>query len=332
MNSVGPAIVPDREDWFEVVHGFPQPEWQMVSGWMRVFVPLESLHDAWQQFVRHWLRRICTSLGGTYSIEESQHFHFLSNADAKERTSFLAFLEHARNHIRRVLSDIGTPEGPGKHVVLRFADLDDYDRYYSHYALDGEQASSGGVFLNVGYLHIAFPASDRPDVHRRTCAHELSHNLLAHLPLPPWLNEAIAMGFETDLAGTDYTLTRELAALHRGYWNAESIQSFWQGSAFFEIDAQELAYSLARTLLDLIHQEVGPSPENFRRFVLRADLGDAGAVAAREHLDVELAELAECFLGPGEWAPRPQTWAALTAFSSKDPTEGEDIEFEQYPP
>ena len=36
------------------------------------------------------------------------------------------------------------------------------------------------------------------------------------------------------------------------------------------------------------------------------------AIAAREHLRVELSDLAACFLGEGDWAPMPQTWRRHT--------------------
>ena len=311
MQTADPTTVPDHDDWFEEDHGFPHPLWRVVHEWMQASVPQEAWHGAWQQFVRHWLERLRTRLNGAYAVAESPHFHYLSDATDRERASFIAFLEGARSHILRVLTGIGTPDGPGKHVILRFSEMDDYYRYLTHHARDGEQAMSGGVFLNQGYMHVAFPASDRPETHRHTCVHELTHNLLAHLPLPAWLNEAFAVGFETDLGSTDFALTRELAASHREYWNAGTIQCFWQGTAFHDPDGQAVAYSLAHTLLQLIHREVGPPPDNFRKFVLRADASDAGATAARDHLGVELEELVSCFLGPGDWAPRPQSWAAL---------------------
>ena len=70
----------------------------------------------------------------------------------------------------------------------------------------------------------------------------------------------------------------------------------------------EASYSLARILLNLIHTELRPKDGNFRRFVLRSDWGDAGAIAAMEHLEIELQDLVATFLGPGDWAPRPLTW------------------------
>lgn len=305
------VTVPDRDDWFKTVHGLPQPLWGAVHGWMRAFISTETLHEAWQQFVRHWLERIRVQMPGAYTVAESEHFHFLSDAAETEQVSFIAFLEHARKHIRRVLGDIGTPDGPGKHVVVRFSDLDIYCRYLAHFSPDGEQAMSGGVFLNRGYLHIVFPSGNGPDVNRSVCVHELTHNLLAHLPLPPWLNEALAMAFESDLAGGEEPLTHELVGRHRSYWNADTIQIFWQGAAFHDVDGQEVAYSLARILLRTIHEQIRPSPVDFRKFVLRAEDGDAGAVAAREHLGEELEVLAASFLGPGDWAPKPETWDAF---------------------
>ena len=304
-----PITVPDRDDWFHDQHGFPQPNWGAVNGWMRVFVPHEDREDAWQQCTRHWLGRICHRLGHRYGTVESQNFHFVSDLSPAARGKVLAMLESSRTRICRVLGATAPSEANGKHVVLRFTLADDYYAYISHFLRDGEFAGSAGMFLSDGYDHIAYVESWSADEERRTLVHELAHNLFAHLPLPSWLNEALAMAFEADIAGTSAEpLSRELAARHRAYWTPSTIQEFWAGRAFSDVEAQELSYSLSRVLLHLIYTEVRPQEGEFSRFVLRSDWGDAGSIAAKEHLDIPLENLVSAFHGPGDWAPRPHSW------------------------
>ena len=61
-------------------------------------------------------------------------------------------------------------------------------------------------------------------------------------------------------------------------------------------------------LLNVINRELKPSPEVFRRFVKQSDWADAGEAAACEQLEVRLGEIAEVFLGPGDWTPNPKAW------------------------
>ncbi len=313
------SSIPDRDDWFDDESGFPRPNWGAVFGWLRVYVKEEDLDDAWQQCARHWLERLRTSLGGGYSSAESEHFHLLSEQTPDAKAKALSFFESTRAHIYRVLGDVA-PKGPhGKHMILRFTDTDDYYAYIAHFFPDGAYAGSAGIFLRDSYLHIAHPQSWSAAEERRTIVHELTHNLLAHLPLPAWLNEALAVAFETDIAGSDSEpLSRELAARHREYWNATTIQEFWRGESFSDVDGQELAYSLSRILLNLIHADLRPPESEFRRFVLRADWGDAGTIAVREHLQIELADLVAGFLGPGVWSPDPKSWRRETAADAEE--------------
>lgn len=298
--------VPDRDDWFDESHGFPRPNWDAIHEWMEIYAQDANLEDAWQQVVRQWMARLQRTMGGTYTPAETENFVLFSDLDAKTQRRLLEFMERSRAQMLRVLGDISPEDAFGKHVLLRFSNPDAYYRYVSHFHADGDYAGSVGMFLADGYHHIVYTQNWSPDEERRTMVHELSHNLVGHLSLPPWLNEALAMAFEGDLAGdVRGPLTRELADRHREYWDERTIQEFWRGASFADVDGQELAYSLAQVLLRLIHTEIQPSPEEFRAFVVQADWGDAGAAAAREHLDVELADLVAAFLGEGEWEPVP---------------------------
>jgi hypothetical protein len=259
------------------------------------------------------MARLRDSLGGNYTVAESEQFHLVSALDPKARDRMLLFLEEARANLLRTLGDVAHTDGPGKHVVLRFTDTDDYYAYVSYFYPDGEFATSGGMFLGSGYCHIAYPEGYNMDMERETIAHELAHNLLVDLPLPAWLNESLAEAFMADLAGRkSAAVDRDLMADHRAYWNAQTIQGFWTGLAFSDVEGQQVSYSLAQVLLDLIHRELHPDPDAFRRFVKQSDWNDAGEAAAREQLGTGLGEIVSVFLGPGDWSPKPATWKTLS--------------------
>ena len=297
--------VPNFAAWFPDVDGFPRPDWKTIRAWIQGNVAPDQLTTAWQAISREWLDELRERLGDAYAVAESSHFLLLAALEEKQRHHLLAFLEDARAQILRRLGDISLPERHGKHVILRFNEESDYYRYISYFDPEGEYAGSGGRFLRGGYLHVAYPHSDTLGVDGATLVHELTHNLLASFPLPLWLNEALAMAFEADIAGHGAPLVdRELAEEHRAYWNAQTIQEFWRGLSFSKVDGQKLAYNLARILLNLIATELRPSPAQFRDFVLQADRKDAGQSAAQAALNLDLNDLVATFLGPGDWRPK----------------------------
>jgi hypothetical protein len=308
--------VPDFKAWFPEVDGFPRPDWEAIRAWIQENVAPDHLGNALQAITREWLDRMRQCLGEACAVDESPHFYLVAALEGQQRQSLLAFLEDARIQMLRRLGDISLPERDGKHVILRFDEENDYYRYISYFDPEGEYASSGGRFLRSGYLHIAYLHGEHQGADHVTLVHELTHDLLAGIPLPLWLNEALAMAFETDIAGRRIPLvTRELAAEHQAYWNAQTIQEFWRGLSFSKVDGQRLACSLARILLNLIATELRPSAAQFREFVLRADRKDAGQAAARASLDLDLSDLVATFLGPGDWAPK-EIWKAVTDSSA----------------
>lgn len=263
-------------------------------------------HDDFVQIARHWLARMRLGLGGGYSLAESDNFHLLSELPPKDQSELLKFLEQTRSRMLGVLGSSLIETFRGKHIVMRFTELDDYYDYVARYFPDGSWAGSSGMMIAQHYCHIAFP-SVSPYMDRAVLAHELTHNLLVTLPLPTWLNEALAMLFEDSIASTPWSLDADNVALHRDYWNSETIQQFWAGTAFHDVEAQPLAYELSKILLSLIQTEVRPSAEVFRRFIQHAEYSDAGSMACRVNLNWELGDLAGRFLGPGEWGPIGQT-------------------------
>ena len=300
------ADAPDFDAWLPEPDGFPRPDWKAVREYIRSHSTEEHWSAAWTEIARDWLERTCRALGGSYALSESSNFHLVSELDGKGAERLLSFLEQVRARIIHTLGDIKLPKRYGKHAVLRFTEKDDYYRYTSYFDPEGNWAGSSGRFIRgTGYMHIAYPYDDRQGEERRILAHELTHNLLYSFPLPLWLNEALAMLFERDLAGGQaFFLNRDLADEHRVYWNSKTIQDFWSGKSFGDPDGQRLSYTLARILLDFIVTDIRPAPIDFRDFVLHANYKDAGEAAARDFLGVELSDLVAAFLGPGEWGPR----------------------------
>ncbi len=137
-----------------------------------------------------------------------------------------------------------------------------------------------------------------------TAAHELTHACLAHLPIPLWLNEGIAVTIESDMCGTyPLQMTPERLDQHSRYWNAETIQDFWNGKSFSSSDdGQSLSYELARYCVRSLSHDY----EDFRKFANNANYRDSGESAAGDVYGGSLGGLIEQFFGPGDWSPNTE--------------------------
>ncbi len=290
-----------------VAKGFPRPQWKIIHAWIKKQIAEEDVSLAWQEVSWNWLCELRDRLGGDYAVSQSKNFLLLSSRRLDTRRSILNTSEIAVKLLVEWLGPIAEKRGHGKHVVMDFGAIDDYYEYVAYfYPSDTGVRASGGIFLRGGYYHIALPPLPNP---QDTLIHELTHNRLAHLPLPAWLNEGIAMAMERRIGGSrSGQLDRELHRKHRAYWTAETIGAFWSGDSFHDNDGEviHLSYSLAATLVDLLVQEFG----NFLDFVTKARRDDAGQAAAQEIFGVDLNEIASTFLGPGDWtsclAKRPK--------------------------
>jgi hypothetical protein len=205
-------------------------------------------------------------------------------------------------------------------VVLVFSEMDDYEQYLAFHYAEGVRPASGGVCIASGYTHIAFPWQDERDA-ANAVAHELTHDCLAHLQLPLWLNEGVALTLQRAIAPPPAPLGQgrqdllfsdaidwrpplmweELAERHFAFWNESNIQDFWAGTSFHQPGApNELSYSLAEVLVKLLSENGAAILD----FIEDARPEDAGLAAAYYVLDVDLGAVAETFLGPGDWRPR----------------------------
>ena len=106
-----------------------------------------------------------------------------------------------------------------------FARIEDYYRYISYFYGEGKHPMSGGVCLSgEGYIHFAFPTPDYLS-YRTVLVHELTHGCLGHLPIPCWLNEAIAMRMEEVICEVQtFHMDEDIRDRHFAHWNAKSIQ------------------------------------------------------------------------------------------------------------
>ncbi len=218
--------------------------------------------------------------------------------------------EDSLKKILASLVGVASDEGFGKHVVMMFASLDDYYSYIAYFYPEGESPMSGGVCLSgEGYVHFAFPTTDYSS-YRTVLVHELTHGCLGHLPIPVWLNEALAMRMEQVICGSDiFHLDQELYDKHTAHWDAKSIQQFWTGESW-EIpgDSFELSYNLAQVLWRKIELDLAAPHPEILQFILNAHFEDGGEAACLSIFNLSLSELVVDFLGEGAWEPTPNKW------------------------
>lgn len=277
-----------------------KPDWNEVALRIGGDLSHDDLHSEWSKECRKWLESIASEFGSGYRVEESQNFSIMSNESDRYIHVFTEFLERTLKRILHTLDGVASDEGFGKHVALIFQDIDQYYEYIGMFMPDeGEFGLSSGMYINEGYGHFVFPSQDI-DYAEPIAVHELTHACLAHLPIPLWLNEGMAVLMEDVLAGNHLFLDKEMVERHQRYWNKDTIQGFWSGESFMAIDeGQELSYHLAHILVRNISRDY-PA---FSKFINHASFEDAGESAAQENLGLSLTQIVGSFLGEGSWQP-----------------------------
>jgi hypothetical protein len=192
--------------------------------------------------------------------------------------------------------------------------LDDEESYYDYlscyYPEQGEFAFSGGIFIKSGCMHFVTKAN-RLSAMEPVIAHELTHSALAHLDLPTWLDEGLAVNTERlVVGGTQYMshTAQELRNMHLAFWRDAEIAEFWSGLSFHRPDnGNLLSYELARIMVEQMNRDWA----SFVQFVLNAQRKDAGAAAAQEFMGIELGAYVSALL---EREPRPE-WSPIPSVS-----------------
>jgi hypothetical protein len=304
------------EGAFDFEEGFTRPDWKVIHRAVaQRAAGLDELQAVWVQVARQWVQRLRSDLGGEYQVRESRAFLLLSALGEEASDKVLAFAERTREQICAQLRDAAWTSGLGKHVILLFAEEDDYYQYVSWFHRDGTHPTSGGCLLSGGYTHIAAPYE--PFTVRRMLAHELTHNLLAHHPyLPLWLNEGLATTCDRSVSSEPApVLDAELKQRHLEFWNEENIQKFWSGVSWREPGvSNELSYNLAEIMVILLSEQGG----NWGAFVKQAHADDAGQTAALDCLGMDLGDAMARFLGEGSWRPRRKAIKTLWEDSKRE--------------
>jgi hypothetical protein len=308
---------------FSFEEGFSRPDWRLISKVIREnTTESPDANQAWSEAARQWVEQLKEDLGGDYTVAESGCFLLLAALDEYKRAGILAFAEDTLEHIRERLQGAAWKPKHGKHVIILFAEQDDYYQYVSYFHRDGTHPASGGCLIHKDYVHIAIPYE--PMSLRQTLAHELAHNCVVHLKLPLWLNEGLAQLFQrSESTMARPLLDHELNDRHMAFWNPQNIQEFWSGISFQKPgDSNELSYSLAEILLNLLSEYRG----DWGGFIKNADWRDAGQTAAIDFLNADLGKVAATFLGEGDWRPGRKEMVVLWAARKKEGENKGDVD------
>lgn len=288
--------------------GLPHPDWAAVHGWLDTLAEAER-PGAWTACERAWLGYLAASLGEGYRRHESESAFVVSRQPPREAAATLAYVGTTLRRVQHLLEELAVPAAGGKEILIVFADTDDYYRYVGYFSPDEDEvAMSAGMFLHGPCAHFILHGEDIARF-EPTIVHEMTHSQLSHLPLPAWLNEGMAVNSEQRLTriGADIWSVLQLEGKHREFWNAETIQEFWNGKAFLRPDqGSELAYDLGRILVNGLSSEWAA----FKRFASHAIADDGGSAAAARYMHVDLGEFVRNFLGRDDdgWGPRPSSW------------------------
>lgn len=280
---------------------YPRPDWAAcASEATAAKLDEAALTHFYTERGREWVRLLRDSFGQSYRGYEAPNFWLVSSQPDASCHRLMQWAESLRTKVIRALALDHSGRLYGKCPIIVAHDLETYYDYITQYYPDGEHALSGGVYLNDGYGHFVFTFHDMNNA-ELVLAHELAHALVAHLPLPAWLNEGIAQLCEVTVAGRDTTPYDEVHEKFDSYWDCETIQDLWNGHGFNRQDEGQLqSYYLAR----LLTRNLMGDMQRFRAFLHEADAADAGASALLRHYGMQLPEMVAQHLGEGDWAPR----------------------------
>lgn len=281
---------------------FPQPDWDEIE---KSLQPREQefaeLDAFWTDRAREWVHLLRDALGAGYRGYEAKHFWLISREPDATCRRLITWADETRAKVNRFLGDAAAAaEVYGKVPILVVHDADTYYEYFAGYMKEDDHALSSGVYLNRGYGHFLFSYHNLTEA-EAVLAHELTHALVSHLPLPHWLDEGVAQLCETWATGRDPTRYDEIKETIDTFWTPETMQEFWIGRSFGRMDEGQLqSYHLAKVLT----QKLTPDLPRFRAFLRQADFRDAGAAALKTHFGTTLETLVADYLGAGDWAPR----------------------------
>ncbi len=291
----------------KIARAYPLPrvDWDVVGRWIAKHVPQAEQTQAWTDVVDQWLDRLDRALGKNNRAMLSKNLLLFAPSNFPYMERLLDFAEAGLVEIQTALGDLASESRRGPIVLLLFKDDRTYGRYTSPFdPAAGAVQSIGMCFRSSSLVHVAL-RSATIEILERTVLHEITHACLGHLNLPLWLEEGITqMAEEAALpAWSRFKINSEQASANREFWREQGLNEFWWGDGFFALDGmQQFSYQFAQIMFRLI---TSTHKQRLPEFVRRACADDAGDSAARDVLGMGLAEIAQQFLGPGNWEPVP---------------------------
>ena len=290
-------------------NGAPILDFAALDAWAATAGTPEAVRAARADGHRAWLLNFRDWLGNDCQLVEAHGCWVLSPYSAGTASAAGRYMSESRKRISQLLDGVARfPEE--RPVLIVFSGQDDYYNYVANYYPDeGEFSFSGGMFINAGFPHFVTVRGDLDEL-EPVIAHEMTHFALAHLSLPLWLDEGLAVNTEYRISSARRhpAAALELLRQHHEFWTADTIQEFWTGDSFHRTDeGNALSYDLARAMVELI----GRDWNAFAKFATEARREDGGAAAARAALSLELGELAAAAVNmqpTAAWNPRPEAW------------------------
>lgn len=290
-------------------HGLPLMDWEAVQHWLALTSDEAERARCWGELERAWLLHLRDALGDGYGLRQQHDVLLLSALPERQAGLLMDFVKRSRQRVMQLLDGLGETPSWGFEILIVFDEEDDYYRYTSGYLAEGgEYGLSGGMHINAGCSHFVTTRAELQSI-EPVVVHELTHACLAHLPIPAWLNEGLAVSSERRLCPVP-GLREPPLSRHQAYWTPERLQDFWCGRSFLLPDeGQELSYALAVLLVGGLAADDWP---RFRDFALQAHADDAGEQAARARLGIALGGALASLLGLADanaCAPQPARWA-----------------------
>lgn len=292
----------------EIPHAFqlPRVDWPVVRHWIEQAVPQTERPAAWTQILLQWFETLEAALGESYRCIRSPDLILFVPEDYEQAVSLFDLCEAGLRETRKLLGDLARDFAVEPLPVLLFADNESYSRYVSPDDPEFESVRTGGVCFNSewSYVHVALSPAMNDQI-QRTALHEIAHACLAGRPLPLWLEEGITQLAEEAAAPPwgRFSMEPDKVKENRRYWQKYGLGDFWWGTGFHTPDeGQPASYFLAQVLF---RQIMADFPGKIPEFVRQAAAQDAGDLAARQVLGVDLATIASTFLGSGDWKPVP---------------------------
>ncbi len=304
--SVSNAPVLMLPQFFIRHENMPLLDNRQLTNWLHDNVAAEFHASMWEEAKRGWLMHLRDALGANFQITESNTALLLSSLNPVTARTTAGFMSNALEQVLGVLDGIARAPQWGKDILIVFEDAESYYRYLSFfYPGAAALGLSRDMYIRAGVGHFVAVKADLYAI-QSMMVHEMTRNCLAHLPLPLWLNVGIAVNTGRQLVnkkscggcGSQQSHHKLLA-----FWHESEIQKFWSGASFQRAgEGLQLSYELARIMVELLAKD-WPS---FKSFVANAHADDAGAAAARAHLDMDLGELVCALLerdNSAGWSP-----------------------------